>query len=629
MIHQLFEAEVLRRPEAACVVYGAEVLSYRQVNERANQLAHYLRGLGVGPEVIVGICVERSMDMVIGLLGILKAGGAYLPLEPSYPRERLEFMLTDARPLLLLTQSRLLEAIPSAAARVICLDTDWPAVAAESKADPARPAEDLDGSRLAYAIYTSGSTGRPKGVLVPHRALTNTLQSMSQKPGIGAQDRLLAVTGISFDIAALELFLPLMMGGQVVIAGQEQAADGAQLIKLMAGCGATVMQATPATWRMLLDAGWPGDPDLKALCGGEALPLELARRLGRSCGSLWNLYGPTETTIWSAVARIEPAGTSVAIGPPIANTQLYILDARLQPVPIGIHGELYIGGTSVSRGYLNRADLTAERFIPDPFGGQAGGRLYKTGDRVRWRADRSIEFHGRLDHQVKIRGFRIELGEVEAVLADHPGVRESVAVARPDPAGGDQLVGYIVPQEAAPSVGELRAYLKTKLPDYMIPSVFVFLKGLPLTANNKVDRKALPAPEQSRASLATAYVTPRNQTEQQLAEIWIQVLGVERAGINDNFFELGGHSLLATQAVARIRKIFKIELSLIALFQAPTIAELASQLGTLKGDISLRSRREITQSIPTPLRTRLDELPDSEVSRLLGDIMRQREARDE
>jgi amino acid adenylation domain-containing protein len=630
MIDARFESQVELGPDRACLVYGEVVLSYREVNERANQLAHYLRGLGVGPEVMVGICVERSPELLIGLLGILKAGGAYLPLEPSYPAERLAYMLGDAGPALVLTQSRCRDALQASSARLIDLDIEWPTIAAAGKANPVAPGEDRDGQRLAYTIYTSGSTGRPKGVMVSHRALANTLQSMSLEPGLHAHDTLLAVTGISFDIAALELFLPLTVGARVVIASREQAADALLLANLLASCGATVMQATPATWRMLLDGGWRGDPRLKVLCGGEALPLELARRLEGHCASLWNLYGPTETTIWSAVAPIDPAAGRVPIGPPIANTQFYILDAHLQPVPIGVHGELYIGGTSVSRGYLRRPDLTAERFIPDPFGSQPGARLYRSGDRVRWRPDRSIEFHGRLDDQVKIRGFRIELGEVEAVTAAHPAVREAVAVARPDPAGGHQLVAYVVPAEPAPSIGDLRAHLKTRLPDYMIPSAFVLIKTLPLTANGKVDRKALPAPEQDRTSLATTYLAPRDRDEELLAGIWAEVLGIPRVGINDNFFELGGHSLLATQAIARIRKTFNAELSLIALFQTPTIAELVKLVNA-----AARTRKtsappaKIDRAAPTPLRARVQDLSDSDVSTMLKEMLAQEEARGE
>jgi len=443
-VHKLFEAQVDRTPDAVAVVFEEEQVTYGELNRKANQVAHHLRTLGVGPDVLVGICMERSLEMIVGLLGILKAGGAYVPLDPMYPRERLAFMLVDARVSVLLTQERLLDVLPEHGAAVVCLDTSWEAIAREHKENLQSIAA---GENLAYTIYTSGSTGKPKGVQITHRALVNFLYSMRQQPGLTERDVLLAVTTLSFDIAGLELYLPLIMGAKVVIITHEVAADGKQLIERLANSGATVMQATPATWRLLLEAGWQGSSQLRILCGGEALSRELADRLLTRSASVWNLYGPTETTIWSTVYKVKPAEASVPIGRPIANTQIYLLDSHLEPVPIGVPGELYIGGTGLARGYLHRPELTAEKFLPDPFSYEEGARLYRTGDLARYMSDGNIEYLGRLDNQVKIRGFRIELGEVEAVLGRHPGVRQSVVISREDRPGDKHLVAYVVPDQ--------------------------------------------------------------------------------------------------------------------------------------------------------------------------------------
>ena len=572
-IHQMFEAQAERTPERIAVTFENQQLTYRELNERAANLARHLRNIGVGPDVLVGIYMERSLEMLVGLLGILKAGGAYVPLDPSFPPDRLAFMLEDARPLVLLTQQKLQASLPPHRAIAVCVDA-LSAAPGESDHNAVADSQQSAAS-LAYVLYTSGSTGKPKGVQIPHRAVVNFLTSMRRKPGLRADDVLVAVTTLSFDIAGLELFLPLTTGARVVIASREVAFDGERLAALMESSRATVLQATPATWRLLLEAGWQGSRRLKILCGGEALPEELAGELLKRCASLWNMYGPTETTIWSSVYKVE-AGQRVLIGPPIASTTFYLLDQQRLPVPVGVPGELYIGGDGLARGYLNRPELTAEKFIVDPFSQQPGARLYKTGDLARYLPDGTIEFLGRIDHQVKIRGFRIELGEIENVLRQQPAVREAVVVAHEVVPGDKRIVAYAISKGPTPPAdGELRASLKEKLPDYMVPSAFVFLKDWPLTPNGKIDRKALPSPYKSEAEKGADFVTPRNPTEQALTTIWAEVLRVKQVGVHDNFFDLGGHSLLATQVVSRIHKTLQAKVSLRNLFESPTVAGLS------------------------------------------------------
>ena len=459
-VHQLFEAQVRRTPDAIAVVFDSEVMTYRELNDKANQLARYLRTLGVGPDVTVGLCVDRSTTMLVGLLGILKAGGAYVPLDPAYPKERLAFMIADARAPILLTQASLLRYRLQQDARsaqpplTVCLDTAWAAIDRQSRDDLVCQ---TSGDNLAYVIYTSGSTGRPKGVSIPHAALTNLLAAMSERPGLGPNDVLAALTSTSFDIAALELFLPLMAGARLLIASRDIAIDGVQLRAALEQWRPTIIQATPSTWHTLVQAGWLGGAEIKALCGGERLTRELAGELLARTGELWNLYGPTETTIWSVTGRVLAAVEPISIGRPIANTQVYVLDAGLQPAPIGVPGELYIGGDGLARGYLRRPDLTAERFVPNPFGGKPGARIYKTGDRARYLPDGSIEFLGRRDHQIKLRGFRIELGEIEAALGEHPAVHRCVVLAREASPASDsvgagediRLVAYVTPERGA------------------------------------------------------------------------------------------------------------------------------------------------------------------------------------
>jgi amino acid adenylation domain-containing protein len=442
-LHELIEAQIERTPEATALVFEDQRLTYRELNQRANQLARRLQKLGVGPDTLVGICVDRSLEMVIGLLGILKAGGAYLPLDPYYPKERLTFMVKDSAIPVLLTQGHLAEMVSDYHTRLVRLDVDWPDIAREADLNFSNG---MTAESPAYVIYTSGSTGNPKGVQIPHRAVVNFLQSMRKEPGLTAQDTLLAITTLCFDIAGLELWLPLSVGARIVIAKRETAQDGQALAELLDHCGATVMQATPSTWRLLLAGGWRGNSRLKILCGGEPWPRELARQLLEKCESLWNMYGPTETTIWSAVCKLEQSD-EVLIGRPIDNTQFYVVDRYLQPVPVGVPGELCVGGDGLACGYLNRPELTAEKFPQDPFNDEQGARIYRTGDLVRFRADGKIEFLGRMDYQVKIRGFRIELGEIEAVLNQHPAVRTATVLACEDSTGDKRLVAYLVPNQ--------------------------------------------------------------------------------------------------------------------------------------------------------------------------------------
>ncbi len=575
-VSQLFEAQAARTPQAVAVVDEKTQLTYQELNTRANQLAHHLRSLGVGPESLVGLCLDRSVDMVVGMLGVHKAGGAYVPLDPTFPAERLAFMLEDSQPAVLVTQQPLRSSLPESGLTVVCLDTDQPLLAQQPGDNlPAAATPD----NLAYVIYTSGSTGKPKGVQVLQRALVNFLWSMREQPGLTDQDSLLAVTTLSFDIAGLELFLPLLVGARVVLVSREIAANGADLARALERSKATVMQATPVTWRMLLEAGWQGSPSLKILCGGEALPWDLAQQLLKRCASLWNLYGPTETTIWSTVRQITPADTLISIGRPIANTQVYVLDANLQPVPAGVPGELYIGGDGLARGYLHRPELTAERFIQHPFSDTEGARIYRTGDLARWLPNGELEHLGRLDHQVKVRGFRIELGEIETTLLQHPAARQAVVIAREDTPGNKRLVAYVIPAEGQElTFKDLRAFLKASLPDYMVPSACVMLEAFPQTPNGKIDRKLLPPPETGGQAGGDGYAAPTQMAHYELISIWEELLDVRPIGIKDSFFNLGGHSLLAARLINRVELVFGKKIPLATFFAEPTVEHLAALL---------------------------------------------------
>jgi amino acid adenylation domain-containing protein len=572
-LHELFSRQAARSPEAIAVQHEDDALTYAELDARANQLAHHLKGLGVGPEVLVGICVTRSARMLVGLLGILKAGGGYVPIDPAYPADRQAFMLESSAAPVIVTEEGLRDSLPPSDASVVCIDGDWEAIS-EHPSEP--PPSTHDPRQLAYVIYTSGSTGKPKGVQIEHRSLVNFLCTMQATPGLSADDVLLAVTTLSFDIAGLELYLPLITGARVVIASAATASDPRGLAELMTRSGATVMQATPTTWRMLIDSGWSPPRELKALCGGEALPAALADSLVELGVELWNMYGPTETTIWSTCWRVSTPGQPLSIGRPIANTSLYVLDASMNPVPIGVAGELWIGGDGLARGYRGRDDLTAERFVADPFAPAAGARVYRTGDLARYRPDGDVDFLGRIDNQVKVRGFRIELGEIETVLANHPAVSSAVVVARGS-VGEAELAAYVIPNGVPVAGHALRSYLTQKLPAYMVPSTVTALEAFPLTPNGKVDRKALPEPTRERSE-DRELVAPRTEMERRLVEIWERELGITPIGVTDDFFDLGVTSIVAATLFAAIEHELGDTLPLGAIFRAPTIEALAELL---------------------------------------------------
>ncbi|MFL6532137.1 MAG: amino acid adenylation domain-containing protein, partial [Pseudomonas sp.] len=570
-VHDLFLARAQQTPAAIAILCAGQQVTYRQLEQQARAIAARLAALGAGPETCVAICLDRSITMVAALLGTWMAGATYIPLDPGYPHARLLHMLQDSGAQVLLSERPYAEAFVEEALHIVLLDDAEPETLSSDIRYP------VTAANTAYVIYTSGSTGLPKGVQVPHRAVVNFLLSMTEQPGISAQDRLLAVTSISFDISVLELFLPLINGASLVLAEREATTDGQALLKLAIHQNVTFIQATPSTYWLMLEAGWPSTLALKVLCGGEALAPALARKLLQRTDSLWNMYGPTETTIWSAISRVMSETSS--IGRPIANTVLRILDERSRLCATGSPGELHIGGEGVARGYLNRADLTAQKFVPDPYGSGSGERLYRTGDLVKWLPNGEIEFLGRIDHQVKVRGFRIELGEIEAQLISYPNVRQGVVSVREDQPGEQQIVAYLlVGDQYSADPAQLRQHLAQTLPGYMIPHHFVVLEHLPLTPNGKIDRKRLPAPCVTPQS--DQRVLPGTAMEQVVAEIWQQVLKREHIGVTDNFFDLGGHSILATQVVSRLRKALKIDLSVRTLFEAPTIAQLAASLSS-------------------------------------------------
>nr|WP_236840868.1 non-ribosomal peptide synthetase [Bradyrhizobium sp. CCGE-LA001] len=567
-----FEAQVRKSPEAIALVFGEVELSYAALSVRANRLARRLRDHGVGTDVVVGLALDRGVEMLVALLAVLKAGGAYLPLDPDYPPERLTHMLRDSGAALVLTQERLHDQFAG-----VLAETGAEAWLLDEPDAESGDAGNLDvvvhGESLAYVIYTSGSTGLPKGVMVRHDAVTNFLATMAEQPGMTASDRVLGLTSLSFDIAVLELWLPLTIGACVVLADRAAAHDPAKLKAIVQRHGVSLIQATPSTWRMLLDLDGPSLPSTcRVLCGGEALPPDLARRLVVQAGEVWNLYGPTETTVWSAHHRLDAIDDRPLLGGPIGNTTLYVLDGDLNLAPVGVAGELYIGGAGLARGYWRRGGLTAERFIPDPFG-PPGARLYRTGDVARWRSDGVLDYVGRADYQVKIRGFRIELGEIEARLQAQDGVRAAVVVAR-EAGAGRQLVGYVSGE--ALDGAALKAALSSALPDYMVPARIMVLERLPLTPNGKIDRKALPAPDQLAASVE--HIAPRTPTEAALAAIWADLLRQPDIGVTDNFFELGGDSLIAVQLVSRIKRDLGHDLPLNRLFEMTTVETMAAAL---------------------------------------------------
>lgn len=572
-LHQLFEQQAAEHPEAPAVVFNQDTLTYGELNSRANKLARFLRDKGVSTETLVGVYHGRSPDMLVAIYGILKAGGAYVPLDTDFPQHRISQMVEDAKPKVILTQQELVDSLPPSGADPVCLDSDWQLIA-DCPGDNPEPVSSPE--NLAYVIFTSGSTGRPKGVQVPQRAVVNFLISMQQEPGITAEDTLLAVTTLSFDISVLELFLPLTAGATIVLADSRTTRNGSALLSLMRSSGTTVIQATPTTFHLLISAGWNSRLPVKVLCGGELFPHDLAQKLTNLAASVWNMYGPTETTIWSTCCQIRK-DRPVLIGRPIANTQVYIVNDMSQPVPLGVAGELLIGGLGVTRGYLNRPELTEKQFIPDTFTQRPDGTVYRTGDLASYLPDGNIKILGRIDHQIKIRGFRIELGEIETAIESHPAVRQGVVKTHEFAPGDVRLTAYITLRDEVDDT-RLRSYLKDLLPDYMIPSIFTILEEMPLTLNNKIDRKSLPEPDRSRHGSAHKLVLPQGKMESQLARKWADVLQLDQVGVDETFFDLGGNSLLSIQLIAELEKDLGVNIPVVKFYQHPTVRLLSQYL---------------------------------------------------
>ena len=572
-----FRAQANGDPQAVALEMGDRSLTYQQIDVQSDRVARDLRSRGLGRGTVVGVYMQRSPEMVIGLMGILKAGAAYLPLDPALPRNRLEFILADAEASLILSEHELCGRLETKAAQL-----PFEELGIEASEDVL---EEVHPEDLAYLIYTSGSTGDPKGTEIQHGALVNLLGSMLKEPGLEKEDTLVAITTISFDIAGLEIFGPLVSGAKLVLASRDQAMDPDLLAELLEASDATVMQATPSTWRMLIESGWTGRPALRMWCGGEALSSDLADDLLSHGRELWNLYGPTETTIWSAAHRVRRGETPILIGRPIANTQMYILDGNQEPVPVGVAGELYIAGDGVARGYWRRPDLTASRFLADPFDKAGVRRMYRTGDLARYNRDGQIHLLGRTDHQIKLRGHRIELNEIEIAIERHPSVRQA-AVRLQGEGSGKQLVAFVCFRNGSAEPGQVRSWLQESLPDYMVPAILAPIDQLPLTPNGKVDRKRLPSLDTIMPSRGGDSMPPRNQTEQKLTELWSRVLGVEKPGLRDNFFDLGGHSFLLVQLHSQLKREFDTNVAVVELFRYPTIESLASFLDRRNSSIS-------------------------------------------
>jgi amino acid adenylation domain-containing protein len=600
-------AQVARTPDATALVFGDRAISYRELDLRANAVAHALRAAGVGAGALVGLYVERSPAMLIGLLGILKAGGAYVPLDPAYPQDRLAYMVELSAAQVIVTQPELRDRLPLAVPSVVTVDDaapldGLPSVPPDGGAGPDDPA---------YVIFTSGSTGKPKGVEIRQRSAVNLIRSIAREPGMTADDTICAISTLSFDIALTELVVPLTVGARILLLDRDTVRDGVRLRRVIETARPTLMQATPATWRMLLDVGWPGDPAMRIISTGEALPRELAERLLPMARELWNLYGPTETTVYSALCRVEPGDGPILVGRPVDNTVIHIVDRRMQRQPVGLPGELLIGGEGLAAGYRGRPDLTAEKFIADPFCPQPGARLYRTGDLAFWRADGTLQVIGRIDHQIKLRGFRIELGEIESVLAQWPGMRQVVVHCREDVPGDRRLVAYFICEGEgdAPDAAALRAHLGRSLPDYMVPSAFVALDAFPLTPNGKIDRGALPPP--GLAAGQGEALAPRTPEEAFLASLWKELLALPAVDVRAGFFDLGGHSVLATRMLSRVGHEYGIELPLRALFESPTLEGFARRI--------VEAREEEDRRHLEALLMEFENLGDDEVARRLSE----------
>ena len=570
-MHMLFEEQAEKTPDDIAVIYNQEELNYRDLNKRANNLAKHLQTLGVDVGVRVGVLMDRSVNTVEALLSVHKLGAVYIPIDTSLPTERIQFILEDAEIQVLLTNVETESFVDHTAHIVQVSKVDL----SEDNDRSTLPLK-VNSNLLAYIIYTSGSSGKPKGVMVHHSALVNLLWSMRKSPGINSDDLLLAVTSIAFDIAALELFLPLITGATTVIASEEMTTNTLLMGEAINRHKITMMQATPATWQLLVDSEWKGEQELKALCGGEALTRKLADKILAKVGSLWNMYGPTETTIWSSISQIQKGNDPITIGKPIGNTQLYILDRNAEPLPMGVVGELYIGGSGLADGYLNKSELTEEKFVQHTINRIPAARLYKTGDSARFSTEMSIEILGRKDDQLKLNGHRIELGEIKSVFIEHPFVNDAVVIARTDSYGKTRLIAYFVCRDGVSIDGrKAKDFLKNKLPSYMIPVFFIAMDKLPITTNGKIDRKSLPIPENLRKR--SGYIAPRNEIEDILVEIWQNALNIEQVGVNDNFFDLGGASIQSIQVVAKAN-MYGYEISVENIFELQTIAELATYI---------------------------------------------------
>jgi len=581
-LHQLITQQAARTPGQVAVACAGTQLTYRQLNSRANQLAHYLQTLGVGPETVVGLFMERSVEMIVSLLGILKAGGAYVPLDPRYPHERLAYMVADAHLAVIVTNEHLLARLPDAEVKLVCWDRDAESIAAQAITEPTISVQPHN---LAYMLYTSGSTGRPKGVLVEHQSVVNYIEGITARLGLGCLQNFAMVQSLTVDSCLTVVYPPLITGGCLHVIPTETALDGKALSDYFSYHQIDCLKIAPSHLAAIQPLDHTGTvlPGRLLVIGGEASRWDWVEKLQTSAPNctIFNHYGPTEATVGMLTYKVERQRAEVRsamlpMGRPLQNTTAYVLDPELRPVPVGVAGELYIGGVCLARGYQNQVGLTAEKFIPDPFSRQPGARIYRTGDTVRYLPEGDLEFIGRADNQVKVRGFRIELGEIEKALAQHAAVRETVVLLRDEEQGDKQLVAYLVPDpEQPPSINDLRTYLSSRLPEYMVPAAFVLLDALPRTSHGKLDRRELPAPDRASSAPEEAFVAARNSTEAALADLWSSVLGVSQIGMYDNFFELGGHSLLAAQLISRVREAFQVDVPLRLVFETPTVAGLA------------------------------------------------------